>query len=122
MPAGADLIGDVAHLERMGVHALLGDEGADAGDAHQHAFRGEFLQRPVRGHARHRERAHQLVLRGHPLARAQRAGGDALEHVVLHLAVARGSLGQGHGGLRTLEGAGCGPPCWHGRFSLSIQV
>ena len=27
--AGADLVGDVAHLERMGVHALLGDEGAD---------------------------------------------------------------------------------------------
>src|SRR6516162_5617522 len=35
--AGADLIRNVTDLERMGVYALLGDEGADAGDTHEYA-------------------------------------------------------------------------------------
>ena len=92
--AGADLVGDVADLERVRVHALLGHEGADPGHAHQHAVGGQLLQRAVGGHARNAQLAHQLVLRGHAVAGAQRAGGDLLEHEVLHLEVAGGGLRQ----------------------------
>ncbi len=70
--AGADLIGDIADLEGMGVHATLGDEGTHAGHAHQHPVLGELLQGPVGGHARNGQLAHQLVLGGHSLAGLER--------------------------------------------------
>ena len=95
--AGADLFGDVAHFERMRVHALLGDESAAAGHALEHPFAGQLAQRAVHRHARDRQLPYELVLGGHPLARPQRAGGDALEDVMLDLQVAGGGLGQGHG-------------------------
>jgi hypothetical protein len=98
--AGADLIGDVADLERMGVHALLGDEGADTGDAHQHAIRGELAQRPIGRHAGDGERTRQLVLRGHAGAGRQPPSGDLLEDEMLHLQVARGRSLDRHEVLR----------------------
>jgi hypothetical protein len=35
----------------VGVHALLGDEGTDAGDPHQYAVGSELAQRPIGRHA-----------------------------------------------------------------------
>ena len=85
---GADLVGDVAHFQGMGVHALLGDEGADARDPHQYAVGGELALRPVCGHARDGEGTGELVLRGHALPGTQGAAGDLLEDEMLYLQVA----------------------------------
>src|SRR5207248_9107630 len=46
--ARAALGGEVAPLEGVGVHALLGDEGADSGHPDQHPVRGQLAERPVR--------------------------------------------------------------------------
>jgi len=82
--------GFTPQLERVGVHALLGDEGPDPGDPHQHPIGRELTQRPVRGHARDREGAGQLVLRGHARPSGQCPAGDLLENEVLHLQIAGG--------------------------------
>ncbi len=108
--AGADLVGDVAHLERVGMHALLGDEGADACDPHQHPVLGQLAQGAVGGHARDRQGAGELVLGRHALPGAQRPGRDAVEHEVLDLLVAGGGRLQRHGA--PLLGAGRGPRLW----------
>ena len=90
MAAQANLVGDVANFQRMRLRALLGDEGADAGDPDQHAISGQLAQGAIRRHARNIQLTHQLVFGRHAIARPQRAGGNPREHELFDLQVARG--------------------------------
>jgi len=63
--AAAYLVGDAADLERVCVGVLIGNEAADSGNAHQHAFIAQLAQRPIGGHARHAEGLHDVVLGRH---------------------------------------------------------
>src|SRR3954467_9969203 len=104
----ADLIRNVANLERVGMHTRLSHERADAGYTNQNTSFSQLPKCAVRRHARNIQLAHQLVLRRHALARAKRAVRDLAEHVLLNVQIARGS-GQWLG--HPMSFAPCTYPC-----------
>ncbi len=81
--AGADLVGDVLHLEQRGLRLVLGDEGADALNPDQLAFQRELPQRPVDGHPADPDLADQFGLRGDAVAGPPVAGLDPDEIIRL---------------------------------------
>src|SRR4051812_27727263 len=108
MTPRTDLVCDVAHFKRMGMHTRFSHKSADAGYTKQHTFFSQLPKCAIRRHARNIQLAHQLVLRRHALARAKRAVRDLAEHVLLNVQIARGS-GQWLG--HPMSFAPCTYPC-----------
>ncbi len=79
MAAFGDLVGDVAHFKQRRITLALGDEGADALNAHELALVGEFSQRSVGGHLADAKFHDQLVFRGNTMLRRPFAALDPIQ-------------------------------------------
>jgi len=89
MAALANFIGDGADLEGVRARMPVGDEAAHPGNADQHSFIAQFLERAVGCHARHAEGFYDLVFGrdaggSGPLARA-----DVGQNMALHFQIKR---------------------------------
>ena len=80
--ARTDFRRDAAHLERMRVDMLVGDETADARDPHQYSLVAQFAQGPVGRHPRDAEGPDNVIFRRH----ARRGGPFARTDVVENMA------------------------------------
>src|SRR3954471_1756872 len=108
MTPRTDLVCDVAHFKRVGMHTRFSHERADAGYTKQHTFFSQLPKCAIRRHARDIQLAHQLVLRRHSLTRAKRAVRDLAKHELLNVQIARGG-GQWLGHPESF--APCTHPC-----------
>src|SRR5277367_2796615 len=105
MAALADFLVDAANLERMRAGMAVGDEAADAGDAHQNALIAQLLERAIGGHARYAEFLDDVVLGRDARGDGPFAGADVLQNVALDLEVQRlqgGACLGAHGSKRNL--------------------
>jgi hypothetical protein len=84
-----NLVGDVVHFEHVRPGAKVGDEGAATGDALDVTLIGKFTERTIRRHPRYAHALDELVLRWHPIVRAELPGRDLRDDQVLELLVTR---------------------------------
>lgn len=95
-----DLFGDVVYLEKRGMAFEFRHESTYALQAHQHAFDGEFAQRPIDGHPADAELIEQLALGGQLEVRSPDAGTDLLKDDVFDSCIERGRAFQSESGQR----------------------